>query len=354
MKLTFTTFLAGLLFASLFLLPANEAQAQDPHYSQFYAAPLQVNPAMTGVFTGRFRLVANYREQWGSVIDNPFRSAAASFDMRHNVGRSGDFIAYGVNVSRDEAGLSKYVRTNGALDLSFMKQLNGSRYRTNDQYLVGGFQLGLGQHQLDFTNLWFSSQFDLGIEDVNYALDDNEVFNATTSAYVDMSAGLLWYALFAENASFYLGGALHHLNSPKVSFLENSPQELYTRWLGQVGGELPFNDNLSLLPAVIVMGQGPSLTSIFGANFRYTNRDWREVAIRAGIWGQGSNQNNGFNFPSVIFTAILEMNRVNIGISYDVNAGQLAEPTNSRGAFELSLIYVHPASRRERVACPKF
>ena len=124
--------------------------------------------------------------------------------------------------------------------------------------------------------------------------------------------------------------------------------------LGQVGGELPFNDNLSLLPAVIVMGQGPSLTSIFGANFRYTNRDWREVAIRAGIWGQGSNQNNGFNFPSVIFTAILEMNRVNIGISYDVNAGQLAEPTNSRGAFELSLIYVHPASRRERVACPKF
>ena len=126
------------------------------------------------------------------------------------------------------------------------------------------------------------------------------------------------------------------------------------RWLGQFGGELPLNHQLSILPAVIVTGQGPSLLSIFGVNFRYTNRDWREVAIRAGVWGHVSKDvEGGMSFPTTTFSAILEMERWNIGISYDVNNFKLSEPTNNRGGFELSLIYVHPATRKEKVNCPK-
>jgi hypothetical protein len=115
------------------------------------------------------------------------------------------------------------------------------------------------------------------------------------------------------------------------------------------------SDQLSMLPSILVMGQGPSLMTLFGANFRYTNRDWREVALRAGVWGQASNQFEGsLGVPSVIVAAFLETERLHVGLSYDVNAGSLAQPTNSRGAFEISVTYIHPSNWREGVACPKF
>ncbi|MCB0704862.1 MAG: PorP/SprF family type IX secretion system membrane protein [Saprospiraceae bacterium] len=330
-------------------------QGQDPSFAQFYAAPLQVNPAMTGVHSGKFRVAINYRDQWSSVLDNdPYRTIGTSFDIRHRVGRS-DYIAYGFDVMRDEAGPSNYTQTAAHLNLAFLKQLNGSRYRTNDQFLVAGAQVGFGQHALDYGNLWFSNQFDNINEEVNTTLSSGENISQNTSAFLDINAGLLYYALFGDNASLYLGGAMHHLNGPSISFRDTGSESIYMRWLVQAGGEIPFSTEMSLLPAVITQSQGPSLTTIVGANLRFTNRDWKEVAIRAGVWTQISNElSAGSAIPTYIVTAILEMGRVNLGLSYDVNAGTVAKPTNSRGAFEISLVYVHPGDRRMRVSCPKF
>ena len=36
-------------------------KAQDPHFSQFFASPLTLNPAFTGKFDGLFRVAGNYR-----------------------------------------------------------------------------------------------------------------------------------------------------------------------------------------------------------------------------------------------------------------------------------------------------
>jgi type IX secretion system PorP/SprF family membrane protein len=335
--------------------------AQDPHFSQFYAAPLHNNPAMTGVHTGRYRLAINFRDQWSSVVDEPFRTYSASFDSRHLVGR-GDFFAIGFSAMHDRAGASPYMRTQGYLSAAYMKQLSGNRYRTNDQYLIGGVQLGAGQHQIDFSRLWFSNQFDPGSISVDPLAPSGESFGGSSMAasdiYLDFNAGLLYYVLFDDDASFYIGGAAHHLNGPQVSFLDNSSQTLYRKWLGQVGGQIPFSSELSLLPAAIAMFQGPSISTILGGNFRYSNSDWRELAVRIGAWAQVSRQTDvrgaDFGLPAVIFTAILELERINLGFSYDVNAGYLNRPTDGRGAFEVSFIYVHPAERKIRVNCPKF
>lgn len=359
MKVFYKAISNALLLAGI--LACTTLFAQDPHFAQFYAAPLQTNPAMTGVHNGRYRLALNFRDQWSSVVDEPFRTFGASFDSRYRIGK-GDFLAFGFNALHDQAGASPYQRTQGYLNLSYMKQLSGNRYRTNDQYLIGGLQLGAGQHSLDFGKLWFSSQFDPGSVAVDYTSPSGEQFGGATQVnsgvYMDFNAGILYYALFDDDASFYIGGAAHHLNGPEISFLENSSQTLYQKWSAQVGGQIPFTDELSLLPAAVAMFQGPSLTVLAGGNFRYSNHDWRELAIRAGVWAQVSTQEDiqgaDLGLPSVIFAAILEIERFNIGFSYDVNAGYLNKPTDGRGAFELSFIYVHPAERRERVNCPKF
>ena len=92
-----------------------------------------------------------------------------------------------------------------------------------------------------------------------------------------------------------------------------------------------------------------------GANFRYTNRDWREVAIRAGGWTHFSNQlDSGVGMDAIVATTVLEMERWNIGLSYDITTSVLATANNSRGAFEVSFIYTQPARSRTNVTCPKF
>ena len=45
-----------------------DVNAQDPHFSQFYASPLLLNPALTGAFPGNVRASGSYREQWPSIM----------------------------------------------------------------------------------------------------------------------------------------------------------------------------------------------------------------------------------------------------------------------------------------------
>ena len=329
-------------------------QAQDPQFIQFYNAPLLLNPAMTGVHPGKWRVIANYRTQWNSILDTrPYRSLATSFDMKMPMGRN-DFLAVGFSALRDQAGLSEYLRQNANLSVSYLKQLGGG-YRSFDQYLIGALQAGFGQHSLQYQNLWFSSQFDLNTEQVNQNLPNGEALNSSSGVFADISAGLMWYAVFADNQSLYVGGALHHVNRPKVSFNDSDGEEsMDSKWVLHAGGEIPFSHQFSILPAATVMGQGKNMLAIYGLNFRYTNRDWKEVALRAGIWGHLVNdRTKTLATPAITFTTILEMERWNIGISYDVGANQLAAPTNGRGAVELSLIYYHPGTRRIKVNCPK-
>ncbi|MFM8373256.1 MAG: type IX secretion system membrane protein PorP/SprF, partial [Bacteroidota bacterium] len=53
---------------TLFISFLGELKAQDPRFSQYYASPWNLNPAMTGLFNGSWRITGNYRDQWGSFL----------------------------------------------------------------------------------------------------------------------------------------------------------------------------------------------------------------------------------------------------------------------------------------------
>ncbi|MEL6658675.1 MAG: PorP/SprF family type IX secretion system membrane protein [Bacteroidota bacterium] len=360
MKINYTSLFVFLFsFAAACIWPS-EAQAQDPHFSQFYSAPLQMNPAMTGVFPGEYRFTANYRTQNYAVLGNQsYRSIAASFEGRRRVGRD-DFYSLGVAVLRDQVGESNFSRSRAVISGSYLKHLGSGRSRGSDQFLIGGAQLGVGQWTFDWNNLWFSEQFNdnpaLGNIGIDFGAVNGENFAATeTDLFLEFNAGVLYYNVIDEDNSFYIGGAMHHLNEPNVSFFDDQSEKLFRRIVGQIGGQVGLTRELGLLPALAVMSQGPSFLTIGGLNLRYSNRDWREIAIRAGLWGRVVNQGeSGMGFESAVVSAILEVERWQFGLSYDITVSDLSVTNNSRGAFELSLIYVHPSKERFKVICPKF
>ena len=351
MKQLYKTFLTALLLVGFLA----QMSAQDPRFSQYYASPWNLNPAMTGLFNGRWRVTGNYRDQWGSFLSPvPFRTYAAAVDARFEVGRH-DYAAFGIGAMHDEAGTARFMQNKVQVGGAFLKQLTGGRYKAS-QYLSAGAQLGFGQNSIDWSRLWFSRQFDPATETPDYGAPNGEPnANANTKAYLDFNAGLLWYALFDNDGFIYAGGALHHINQPGISLVEDGNETLYSRWSGHAGGQVPLSDNFSVLPGVLVMKQGPAFETDFGANFRYTNHDLNELAMRAGAWARiGNKLDGGMQMDAVTIVGMLEINRWMLGLSYDITVSGLTDANNSRGAFELSLTYFHPGERRARIVCPRF
>src|SRR5690554_1576323 len=96
----------------------SEAQAQDAQFTQFYAAPLYLNPAFAGT-TYQSRVIFNNRYQWVS-LPKPYVTYSASFD--HNLEKYNSGI--GVIAVVDRAGSGILNSTNLGFLYSYKIQLN--------------------------------------------------------------------------------------------------------------------------------------------------------------------------------------------------------------------------------------
>ena len=65
---------------SVTVMLAFSVVAQDPNFSQFFASPLTLNPALTGKFDGDFRVAGNYRNQW-PAFNNAYTTSTLSLDF---------------------------------------------------------------------------------------------------------------------------------------------------------------------------------------------------------------------------------------------------------------------------------
>jgi type IX secretion system PorP/SprF family membrane protein len=265
---------------------------------------------LTGVFNGKWRAVANYRDQWSSFLNPvPFRTYCAAADMRFNVVND-DYASFGIGVMHDEAGTARFVQNKFHVSGAFLKQLSGGRNQA-EHYLSAGAQLGAGQNSIDWSRIWFSRQFNTATEQPDTGLPSNEPnANAATNMYLDFNAGLLWYVVFPNEGFFYAGGAMHHLNAPSISLTGDDRETLYSRWTGHLGAQLPLNEVFSLLPAAQIMKQGPAFETNVGMNVRYSNNDLNELALRAGAWARiGNRLNSGLQADAVVITGMFEQLR---------------------------------------------
>ncbi len=295
--------------------------AQDPVFSQFYAAPLHVNPAFAGI-TVAPRITLNYRNQWPSW-PNAYVTYAAAYEQSLEKLNSG----IGLTVLSDDAGGGIY-KTN-RVNAIYGYQVSVSR----DFHVKFGLSAGFIQNRLDWDGLLFLDQIDplYGPNDPegNPNISEEQRPENPTKTLVDISAGLLAYG-----GRFYGGVAVHHLNRPDERLLEvnqNLAIGLPLRFTVHGGAEIPLpgaggrNGPTFISPNLMFIQQGGFGQVNAGAYAGFG-------MVFGGVWYRHALSNS----DAAILLVGFNYGVLRIGYSYDFTISGLA---NSRtgGSHEISL-----------------
>ena len=204
-----------LVLICTFLL-SGSLMAQDPHFSQFFASPLTLNPAFTGKFDGQWRLAANHRDQWPSIPKAYVTtSASVDFPILKKKIPDGDIFGIGLSGVSDASANSALKLNYGSISLSYHKSLDEEGYHT----IGAGFQGTYSSMVLDITKLTFEDM----LRQNGFTGTTNDVLtNGKNQNYIDLNAGLLYSGSSNGINNFYLGASMYHINRPKVSFKDKN------------------------------------------------------------------------------------------------------------------------------------
>lgn len=318
---------AGLLTALYLVLGLpQQAHAQDPQFTQFYANPLYLNPAFAG--TARCpRVIMNYRNQW-PALSGTFVTTSASYDQHVESLYGG----LGLIVTNDQAGEGTLTTTNVSGIYSYQLALSRSFS------IKAGFQATYFQKSLDWSKLTFGDMIDARRGFVYTTADQQR---GGTSSNVDFSAGLLGFS-----KQFFAGVAVHHITEPNESLI-NGDSPLPMKITGHAGAVIPlgntrYSDNdASISPNILYQQQG---------NFQQLNMGlyMSKGPIVGGVWYR--------NRDAFIVLLGFQTKVAKFGYSYDVTVSRLTNAT--AGSHEVSFTLQFPCKKRRpkfrTISCPSF
>ena len=315
-----------LLLICLQLAAITRLSAQvDPHFSQFYAYPLWLNPALTGVFDGDTRVNLNFKDQWASISDGYITS-----------GLSGDFkttnkVSLGFNIIDQSAGSAGYNYL-GAYG-SFGYRISVSSSAT--KMVSFGLQVGVINRGFDPSKLQFDDQYNPATGyDSN--LPSGENFTGTNSTIFDASAGVYYYDTDPDNpASLFGGVAAAHLTDANDPFATDGiKSKLPIRYTIHGGIKIRASDFLDITPSLLYIRQQQNQISAVDINSELKFQDDYGLML-----GAMYRLNDAF-----VADVGYRIKATVIGVSYDFNTSPLKVATNGQGGFELSISYVFGAS----------
>lgn len=300
------------------------------------AAPVHLNPAMTGVFEGDWRIHGHFRSQWKSVNFKPYTTALASFDAPvKKWGFGGQLVNY-------RAGIGNYNAFQGLASIAYAVPFD----KMGNHNLSMGIQFGITQKSVIYQLHTFDNQYTTsngGGFDNNLASGEN--FSGQSIILPDLNFGLLYY--FAKQQSRinpFIGGSVFNILQPKESFF-GAENKLPMRIYAHVGTRINFTEVFYVIPKVLYMHQNEFQELTFSGEAGYFMKS-NETYILAGLTYR--------NKDAFIFSIGAKRSNYIAKIAYDINASSLAPASTGRGGFEISFTYMHQKKVPQNVKiCPK-
>lgn len=336
------------------------SEGQDQHFSQFFAAPLNINPALAGSYDGSFRVGAIYRDQWRTALDNPISTYAVGGDLRYALEfldkKNPDYASIGFQFYGDRAALYDLNTNQISLFFAYHKALD---YNTK-QYLNLGFQLGLAQRNINYEDLIFGDQFN----NLNaFDLESSEVLPLNNFAYADFGVGIHYTYTPIKTFNVNTGFSLSHFNTPNISFYKTNQDinpnlekenNLFMKYTAYVNTTFDLAYQLELSPRALYIRQGPHQELNVGASIRL-GRDqfYYQQGVHFGAFLRPVRDVTGYGLDALILLAGFEYSNMLIGLSYDLNLRDIISDQRGIGVFEFSITYIGEYEN-DFTFCPKF
>jgi type IX secretion system PorP/SprF family membrane protein len=308
-------------------------KAQDPEFSQFYANPLYLNPALTGT-SAMPRFTSNYRNQWPNQ-GNTFVTYNFTYDGYVSSIRSG----LGGKIMYDR-------ELNGVINTIYSSFLYSYHVQaSNRMFFSMALEAGFISKQFNTSQLIFPGMIDQGTGTItgSYPLP----FEDGHKIFPDISFGVV-----GQMDDVYFGLALHHLTQPDQSIIEGDhigrlPIKM-TLHVGAKGHRFHrslLSREFTISPNLIYQQQGSFKQINAGL---YLKEDW----FTFGLW----YRNNLSIRPDAAIAMVgIQNERFHLGYSFDFSLSELS--AYSYGSHEVSLTFFfgEPSRRyyRNEVVIPQ-
>jgi type IX secretion system PorP/SprF family membrane protein len=314
------------IFMVMIVVGVVRTSAQSIHFSQYFNAPMLLNPANTGLLQDNdWRVGANYRNQWATVPVpyNTFSTFADCGLMREKWETS--WLGAGIAMWRDVAG-------NGNLALTKIQTNLAYHVLTSDNT---SFSAGLGaaynQRSVDFSKLTYDVQWNEFSFNRNQS--NQESFTSQKTSFLDLSAGASFSYYNNDNFYIRIGLGARNVNQPVESFY-GSNNRLGLRPIANIDVTYRAGDNLIINPSVYYTSQKKASELVGGALF---NINVGENAVAG---------NNEFligayyrHKDAAILAAGYKFRQHRFMVSYDHTISDMSQGNNGIGALELSFIF---------------
>jgi type IX secretion system PorP/SprF family membrane protein len=308
-----------------FLAGALPALAQDHMYSQFFDAPVYLNPALNGQFDGDLRVNMIYRNQYTTAPGN-LNYYTGSVDLK--IPQFGGGV--GLMFTHSSEGSASLIKNNIAGVYSYSV---GSQ----DFVLSFGLQAGITNRAVDYSKLVFSDQIDSRMGYIPGSTSSAEALQFNSKYFFDSG--------FGTNLVIHdwmIGAAVQHINQPNESFT-GITAKLPMRFTAHASYRLDLNgydgtdgeDHSFVIPSVVVYKQ--SISTAISAGMQYKHK-----GVNVGMW----YRNNGAEGPgSFVLSLIFDFHinkesgeKVRLGVDHDMSFSGL-NYSNTSGTTEGSLGY---------------
>ena len=348
-----------ILFCLTTLLSISSFQltAQDPIFSQTFAAPIYFNPALAGAFDASYQVSSIYRDQWRGGADAPYQTylfnVEGKFEVSYNKTYTPDIVGVGLIFMSDNLDLFSLSTNQIQLVGSYHKALS----KKSNQYLGIGFSAGIVQKSFNYDNLTFEDQFN---QVDGYDLNTSEILPPNNLGFGDFSLGIN-YAISSSNRSrYYAGLAYHHISSPNVSFfnlVENPNPNIQSDFrLGQkllvyLSSKHFLGEEKYILPRILFAQQLENTEITPGANFVFPVGYANEFILGAAV--RVLDNIDGIKPSAAILMTAFQYKDFQFGFSYDFNIQDFSRDRQGFDAFEISIRFNGNYTNEINI-CPTF
>ncbi len=325
---------ASVLFLLVTLiLSVSSVSGQDVAFSQYYANPVYLNPALAGNKICP-RVTLNYRNQYPS-LGGHFVSYSTGADMHV------DAISGGVAVMANADMSGPLASFSGSAVYSYRLKV------TNKITMNAALQAGYFQYRLNWDKLIFEDMIVPGTGEIIPGSETQP--DRMNVGDVDFSTGMV----VGYNERLYLGAAFHHITMPDMAFYQGNSSRLDMRMTVHAGALFDLegglqgseNEKLSFSPNLVYMQQGNfhQLNSGIYVNF---------YPFVSGLWLR-----HNFENPDALIVLLgFQQPEFKIGYSFDYTVSKIGIPAG--GAHEVSFVWLLPCPKKEfkykAIKCPSF